>query len=254
MRSRSRISAIRPSIAAPVVLRGQGLGHRIERRLGILDHQQSRGAERRDALANLRTDRTAAAGDDDRLVLHQRFEPRVVDLLAGAQQQILDRNRRQPRRVAALQRRQAADDQPEPARPHQNGFRMRFRIERRRRHHHARDRLVAPGEIADHVLDVVDPAQHRNIADRLATIGRRRRQHADRPKPLDGAALDSAQQDFGIGGAADQQRRRRVLGPGMMANARVAEITIGKAQRAEERYLEKPVQNDGDLAEEESVP
>ena len=188
------------------------------------------------------------------LPLHQRFETRIVDLDAGTQQQILDGDRRQPRRIAALQRRQAADDQPKPARPHQHGFGMRLRIERRRRHHHARDRLVAPGEIADHVLDVVDPAKHRNIADRLAAIGHRWRQHADRPQPRDRAAFDPAQQHLGIGGAADQQRRRRAVGAGMTANARVAEITIGKAQRAQEEHLEEPVENDGDLAERRSVP
>ena len=68
-----------------------------------------------------------------------------------------------------------------PARPHQHGFGMRFRLERRWRHHHARDRLFAPGKIADHILDVVNSAKHRNTADRLAAIGRRRRQYADRP-------------------------------------------------------------------------
>ena len=193
---------------------GQRLRHRIERRLRILDHQQPRRAEGRDAVANLRTDRAAAAGDDDRLALHQRLEARVVDLFAGAQQQVLDGDIGQPRHVAAFQRRQAADDQAEPLRAHQNRFGMRLRFERRRRHHHARDRLVAPGKIADHVLDIVDPAEHRNVADRLAAVGRRRRQHADRPEPLDRAAFDPAQQDLGIGGAADQQRRRRAFGRG----------------------------------------
>ena len=183
-------------MTAPVLLRRERFGDGIERRLRILDHQQPRRAEGHDAVADLRTDRTAAAGDDDRLALHQRFEPRIVDLLARTQQQVLDRDRRQPRRVAALQRRQAADDQPKPARAHQNGFGMRLGLERRRRHHHARDRLVAPCEIADHVLDVVDAAEHRNVADQLAAVGARRRQQADRPDPLDRAAFDAAQAGF----------------------------------------------------------
>ena len=233
------------------LMRRQRFGDGIERRLGILDHQQARGAEGRDAVANLRTDRTAAAGDDDRLALHQRFEARVVDVFARTQQQVLDRDRRQPRRLPALQRRQAADDQSQPARPHQDGFGPRLGLERRRRHDHARDRLVAPREISDHVLDIVDPAEHRNVADQLAAVGRRRRQHPDRPQMLDGAAFNAAQQDFGIRRAADQKRRRGSLGPGMVAHARIAEIAIGKAQAAQEEHLEKPVEDDGDLAEEE---
>ena len=211
MRSRSRISAIRPSIGSGGLVRRQRFGDGIERRFRILDHQQTRGAERHDAVANLRTDRTAAAGDDDRLVFHQGLETRVVDVFAGAQQQVLDRNRRQPRRLPALQRRQAADNQPQPARPHQNGFRPRLGVECRRRHDDPRDRLVAPCEIADHVLDIVDAAEHRDVPDRLAAVGARRRQQADRPDSLDGAAFNSAQQNFGVRGAADQQRRRRVL-------------------------------------------
>ena len=62
------------------VARGQRFHHGIERRFGIFDHQQPRGAEGRDAVADLRADRTAAAGDDDRLVAHQRFEARIVDV------------------------------------------------------------------------------------------------------------------------------------------------------------------------------
>ena len=34
-------------------------------------------------MADLRADRTATTGDDDGLALHQRFEPRMVDLLEG---------------------------------------------------------------------------------------------------------------------------------------------------------------------------
>ena len=233
------------------LVRRKRFGDRIERRLRILDHQQPRSAERHDAVANLRTDRTAAAGDDDRLVLHQRFETRIIDFFAGAQQQVLDGNRRQSRRIPALQRRQAADNQPEPARPHQDGFGPRLGVECRWRHHHARDRLVAPGEIGDHVLDIVDAAEHRNVPDHLAAVGRRRRQQADRPDPLDGAAFDPTQQDFGVRGTADQQRRRRVLRHRVVPHARIAEIPVGEAQGAEKEHLEKPEQNDGHFAEKE---
>ena len=125
---------------------------------------------------------------------------------------------------------------------------MRLRLEGGRRHHHARDRLLAPRIVADHVLDVVDTAEHGNVADRLAAIGHRGRQHADRPHMRDGAALDPAQQHLGVSGAADQERGRSAVAAGMAPDPRVAEIPIGKPQRAQERYLQKPEQDDRDLA------
>ena len=231
----------------------QCLGDGIERRFRMFDHQHSRRAEGRNALADLGPDRTAAAGHDDGLALHQRFQPCIVDLLAGTQQQILDRDIRQPRRVAALHRGHPADDQPEPLRTHQHRFGMRVRLECRRRHHRALDRLFTVLEIADHGLDVVGPAEHRNVADRLAAIGRRRRQHADRPDPLDGAVLDPAQHDFRIGRTSDQQRRRRIVGTRLMTGPRVPKIAVAEAQRAEEEHLEKKVEDDGDAAEEHGV-
>ena len=235
-------------------LRRQRLGDGIERRLGILDHQQPRGAEGHDAVADLRADRAAAAGDDDRLALHQRFEPRIVDLLARPQQQILDRDRRQPRRIAALQRRQAADDQPEPARPHQHGFGMRFRLERRRRHHHARDRLVAPREIARSTssMSSMPPSTGmlridwpRSASDGDSTPTGQIRLTAPLSMPRSSTSASAARPISSVGDG--------VLGPGVTAHARVAEIAIGKAQRAEEGYLEEPVEDDGDLAEEEGA-
>ena len=128
------------------------------------------------------------------LSLHQRFEPRVVDLFARTQQA-------GPRPRPAVSRGASplsSDGRRLTISPSRRAriridFGMRLRLERRRRHHHARDRLVPPREIADHILDVVDPAEHGNIADQLPAIGRRRRQHADRPEPLDRAALDAAQ-------------------------------------------------------------
>ena len=207
MRSRSRMSAMRPSMTASPPPRGERLGHRIERRLRVLDDQQPRGAEGHHAMANLRTDRAAATGDDDGLALHQRFQPRIVDRLARPQQQILDRDIGEPRRVAALERRQPADDQMQPARAHQDGLGMGVRLESRRHHHNACDRLAAPGEIAGHFLDIVAVAEHRNVADQLSPVGTRRGKDADGPDTLHRAALDAAQQHLGIGRASDQQPR-----------------------------------------------
>ena len=45
---------------------GELFQHGVQRRLGILHHQQAGGAEDQHALADFRADRAAAAGDDDR--------------------------------------------------------------------------------------------------------------------------------------------------------------------------------------------
>ncbi len=233
--------------------RGEHLGDRIKGRLRILDDQETRRAERNHALADLRADRAATAGDDDALALDQGFQTRVVDRLARPQQQVLDRNRGEPRHIPLLERRQAADDQAKPPRPHQHGFGMRIRLEGGRRHHHPGDRFVALGEAGDDVLDVVDRAHDRHVADELAEIGAGRRQHPDRPQMLDGAALDAAEHDLGIGGAPDQERRRGIFGPDVMHHAGVAEIAIGQPQRAQRGDFQEPVEDDGDLAEKEGA-
>ena len=174
MRARSRISAIRPEISASLCLPFSASMHRVQRRLGILDHQQARGAEGDHAIADFRTDRTAAAGDDDRLAAHERLEPAVIDRDARPQQQILDRHRRELHRLpAGVERRQLAHRQAELARPYQKHFRPRLRRQRRRRQDDARHPRAAAGEIGDHAFEIVDVAQHRNAADRLAAVGRR---------------------------------------------------------------------------------
>ena len=93
----------------PRLLGGKRFQHRVQRGLGILDHQQPRRAEGDDAIADFRADRAAAAGDDDRLALDEIFQPPVIDLHARPQQQILDIDRREPQRFAAfVERRQPA--------------------------------------------------------------------------------------------------------------------------------------------------
>ena len=224
----------------------------MQRRLGILDHQQTGGAESDHALADFRADRAAAAGDDDRLAGNEGLQPAVVDTDARPQQQVLDRDRRKLHRLpAGVERWQLTHGQAELARPDQQRFRPRFRRQRRRRQDDARHDGAAAGEIGDHAFEIVDIAQHRNAADRLAAVGRGRRQHADRPDFLHRAAFDRAQQNFGIGGASEHQSRRRVGDLGALQRARVVEIAVGDTRAAEEKHLQQPVQQDGDLAEEE---
>ena len=116
MRSRSRTSASPAFDLRRRALGGEHFQHGVQRRLRILQHQQPRGAERHDAVADLRADRAAAAGDHDGLALHEAFQPLVVDLDARPQQQILDRDRREPQRLPLasrlLERRQPARGRP----------------------------------------------------------------------------------------------------------------------------------------------
>ena len=63
----------------------QSLDDGVECGLRVFDHQQSGRAECGDALANLRTDRAASPGNDNRLAFHQSFKARVVDVFAGAE-------------------------------------------------------------------------------------------------------------------------------------------------------------------------
>ena len=230
----------------------QRLADIVKRLFGMFDNQQPRRAEGRHATADFRADRAAAAGDGNRLAAHQRFQPAIIDADARPQQQILDRDRREPRRLAALvQRRHAVDGQSELARLQQHVFRVQLRHQRRGRHHDPLDRLLAPLEIADDVGEVVETAEHRNAADRLAAIGARRRENADRPDLLHRAALDAADQHFRVRRPAEDQHRRRVGVACRPQRPRVAEIAIGEARPGEERHLQEPVENDRGLAEEE---
>ena len=115
----------------------------------------------------------------------------VVDSDARPQQQVLDRDRSELHgRAAGIERRHLAHRQTQLARANEDRFRPRFRRQRRRRQHQPRHLRAATGEIGDHAFEIVDVAQHRNAADRLAAVGGGRRQHADRPDFLHRAAFD----------------------------------------------------------------
>ena len=236
----------------PRLLGGKRFQHRMQRRLGILDDEQPRRAERDDAVANLGADRAAAAGHHHRFAVEEGFQPRVIDLHARPQQQILDIDRRQPRHFAGvIERRQPADRKPETARMHQGRFGFCIRLECRRREDHPRDRSVALRKVVDDGIERRKIAENGNAANRLALIASGLRQHADRPDFLDRAAFDGAQQHLGVGGTAEHERGIGGLRAGVMPGARVAEITIGQPRSAEEDELQDPIQDDGDLAEEE---
>ena len=190
---------------------GERLQNRVQGGFGILHHQQARGAECHDAVADFRADRAAAAGDDDRLVLHEGFDPAVIDLHGRTQQQILDIDRRKTQSLAAfVERGQAAGRKPKPPRLHQERFRLCIGRERRRREHDPCDAPARIAKLGHDTFEIVEIAAHRNAADRLALVRDGRRQDADRPDFLDRAAFDRAQQHFGIRCAAKDEDRRGI--------------------------------------------
>jgi hypothetical protein len=106
-------------------------------------------------------------------------------------------------------------------------------------------------EVGDDILKIVDAAQYRYAADRLTSVVGRRRKNPDRPNFLHGTAFDRAQKNLCVSRAAKDQRGRGICHLGAMQRARVVEIAIGDARAAQQRHLQEPVQEDGDLTEEE---
>ena len=100
------------------------------------------------------------------------------------------------------------------------------------------------------LLEVIEVADHRNAADRLAAIREGRRQDADRAHLTGGAALDRAQQDLGIGRAAEHQARNGVAFARVVLGADMAEVPVGDARSRQECDLQEPVEQDRGLAEE----
>src|SRR5262249_16145938 len=133
MRSRSRMSAMRPSIAAPGFLAASasvtacsaGSEFSITSRRAtpkatprseISDPRQGGAAEGYHPPADLGADRAAAAGHHGGRALDEGFQAPVVDLGTRPQQQVLDRDRRKLQRFAAgVERRQPAGGEAEPA-------------------------------------------------------------------------------------------------------------------------------------------
>ena len=236
------------------LLGGQRLGDGVKRRLGILDDQKPRRAEGDDALANLGPDRAAAAGDNHGLVFHQGFQPRIVDGGTRPQQQVFDRDRRKARRFTP---------------PSSDGRRLtinRRRLARIMKVSGCASASKDEGNITARAIGLLRRAKSAatsSMSSMLPSTGTLRinwpRSASEGERMPIGqirftrAAFDAAQQHLGISRAADQKRRRSVLGFGVMADPRIAEITIGKAQRAERGDFKKPIEDDGYLAEKEGA-
>ena len=140
-------------------------------RLGAFEDQQVARAEGDDAGADLRPDRAAAAGDEHALAADEVLEPLPVDLHGGAQQQVLDLERRELGIAHALaEARDAHQRQAEAAGAGEQHVRVGLRRQRARRRHEAADRRAALVEILDHLIEIGEGAEHRHAADRLAEI------------------------------------------------------------------------------------
>ena len=232
------------------LLRLQCLENGVQRRLGMLDHQQAARAESDDAVADFGADRAAAARHDDGFCAYKILKPPVIDLHAGPQQEVFDGDRRKlDGRPFGIERRKLAHAEAKLAGTDQNRLRPRLRRQRRRRKHKPRHPLAATLQIGDDLLEVLDIAQHAQAADRLAAIRQRRRENADGPDLLDRPTFDAAQQHFGIGGTPENKRRGRIRNLHALQRARIVEVPVGDTQAAQKKHLQKPVQQDGDLAE-----
>src|SRR5689334_18681427 len=119
---------------------------------------------------------------------------------------------------------------------------MAFRLERGRHHHQPCNLLVAPCKIADDVLDVVNAAEHGNIADELTANGKRWRQPADRPDSFHRAGFDSAEQKFRNRRTPYPGRGGGLLRSGVAAHTGIAEVAIGQSSCAKKGHLEKEVE------------
>ena len=134
---------------------------------------------------------------------------------------------------------------------HDRRLRPRFGLERGRREDHPRHHRVALGQLVNDEVESVEIPEHRNAADGLAAVGGRWRQYADRPGLFHRAALNGAQQHFGIGGAAKDESGIGFRRAGVMSGARITEVAIGDPRPAQKHHLQKPVEQNGGFAEEE---
>ena len=161
----------------------QRLRHRVKRSLRILDYKQSRCAEGRDAVANFRADRAPATGDYHRLALHQS--------LRGAHSRSFRLGRSRRSSTATLvslgtsplsRDGRRLTNKPSRFAHLKTASRMRLGLESRWGHDEPRDRFAASGKIADDILDIIDPAEHRDVADQLPAIRDRWRQNRRQAK------------------------------------------------------------------------
>src|SRR5262249_12223707 len=126
-----------------------------------------------------------------------------------------------------------------------------FRRERRRRQNQSPHSIAARFQIGHNALKVVDVAQHRNAANRLPPIGHRRREDANRPDLLYCAAFNSTQEYFWVGSATEKQCGSRVCNFYALECSRIVEVTVDDPQATQEKHLQEPVKQNGDLAEKE---
>ena len=253
MRSRSRTSAMRPSISALDALGAQRFQHRVQRGLGILDHQQPRGAERHHAVADFRADRAAAAGDDDRLAAHDAS--RAADSRSSRSAAAAG-PRPRPARAAAPRRLRRATAAGWSCRPSR---RARIRI----------DSGAASGTSADGVrisraICVPRASLSRTTCSRSSRLPSTGMPRIDWPRSAsDGdrmptgrirltAPLSIARSSTSASAARPSTSVGTECSPrDMLLRARVAEIAVGDARARQEHHLQEPVEHDRDLAEEE---
>ncbi len=142
----------------------------MERRFGILQHQQARGAIANDAMADLGADRTATAGDDDGLAGDRPRRQMLIDGDARPKQEVFDVDWGEADRFAGIERRQAAGADTKPPGLHQRLFGLCLGAQGRRHEDDAADANAAGLEIGNGAFDLIGRADDLDAAQNLAAI------------------------------------------------------------------------------------
>ena len=153
----------------------------MEGRLGVFQHEEIAGPEGHGTGADLGADRAAPSRDHDALASDEGVEPRPVDLHRRAEQQVLDLQGRDLGVAQTLaEAREAGERQPEAASPGDQGVGLGVRLEGARGGEKTPDGHAALREIADHLLEVGEQAEHRHAPDGLGLVRLAVGQDADR--------------------------------------------------------------------------
>src|SRR5262245_44067116 len=222
----------------------------MQRRLGMLNHQQAARTESNNAITDFGADRAAPTSYEDGFCTYKILESPVVDLHTRPQEEVFDSDRRKlDGRPFGMERRKLAHAKAKLPGADQNGLGPRLRRQCRGREHKPRHALAPALQIGHNLLKVLNVAQNAQATDRLAAIRQRRREHADRPDFLDRTALDAAQQYLRVRGTTKNKSWSRIRNLHALQRSRIVEIPVDNAQAAQKEHLQKPVQQDGDLAE-----
>ena len=253
MRCRSRISAMRPTISAslclPLSVSMTACSAGSE--CSITSSRAAPNVTMRSQISD--TDRTATAGYDDRSATDKIFKPAVIDLDAGPQQKILNGNRRPAARPIRRYRVTAIWLMLRPS------LRARIRIASGRASsasaEGARTRRLTRSPRASRSATTpsrssISPRTGipridcpRSAADGESTPTGQIFLTAPLSMPRNNTSASAARPRTSVGVASANLHA--------LERSRIVEVTVDDPQAAQEKHLQKPIQQDRDLAEKE---